>query len=106
MTAIQIPALSFRDAHGFLTDAADKLENWTPRLRPAVTDAEIDELIERIAETGHYEDELGKEVKASDVIYALAQDWVDDPMKLPGYTYTAFVKWATCTCALAKFGKR
>lgn len=111
MGALNIPAAAFRsahEAHGALADLADRTDmdiEWPARTPLLVTDEEIDSLIEQIAETGTYGDELGNPKRASELVKALAQDWVDDPMRLPGYTYTAFFKWAQAAARLAKYGK-
>jgi hypothetical protein len=97
-----------REDLGNLLDEADKawLESRSAFvIREGVTDREIDELIECIAETGHYEDELGRQVKAGPLITALAIDWMDDRQRIPGNTNVAFRSWATRAAALRRFGK-
>lgn len=111
MGALNIPSNAFakaHEAHGVLADLANRTDmdlEWPSCTPLAVTDEEVDSLIEQIAEAGTYDDEFGQPKQASELLKALAQDWVDDPMRLPGYTYTAFFKWAQAAARLAKYGK-
>jgi hypothetical protein len=79
-------------------------EPWEPINRPRATTAQVQQFIEDLALTGHYEDEFGNSKQAGPVYHALAIDWVDDKMKIPGTTYLAFERWATAACNFALRG--
>lgn len=111
MTVIT-PSAEFRRAHehqASLCDEADRTvmdEEWSSPAPLLVTESELDDMAAKIAETGFFDDELGQQKKASKLLQACAIDYMDDPMRLPGYVFNAFVDELTAITKLAKYGKR
>lgn len=105
MGAINIPASAFRDAHGYLTDAADQLEDWPVTTPTLVTDEEIERFIADLDASGMYDDELGCPKTAPSLFKAVARQWVLDKEAVGEIIGPSFWAWARAAARLAKFGK-
>lgn len=65
---------------------------------PRATVQQLQDFIERLAEHGVIEDNLGEIKRPGELYQAIAIDWMDGKMRLPATTYLAFERWAMAAC--------
>lgn len=78
-------------------------EGWTPLAQRVVTDDQVDQFIFDLADSGNYEDELGRQVTAPSLYLALAMEYRHGT--LPAVVSSAFFAWAKSAAYIAEFGK-